>query len=342
MTSSLWDPFWLDNGGVHQNSGVGNKAAFLMRDGGTFNGVTVAPITDPVKVAKIWLGADGLLTAGADYADLAYALQQSCQNLRYTTECASVDQALLAVKMTTRPTAEAAILQASVCATKPFVPTNLFFDTFNRTASSSLGSQWTKAAQAFIDGEASPSVAAGNALLMVTPFSDPGLNDTVTTTNFITLPSSTPASLHFHHLYAFDWTTDPFATQYFDGGFVEIDVEGDGKSWLPLTSWSNGPDKILDGTTGPKAFSGDSRGWTASRASLSSYAGKRVKFRFRVLTDGISAISAGFGWWLDNVRVYTCTKKNPLSIDYNGDGFGDTAVGSPHRDVDNIADVGRG
>jgi len=27
-----------DNGGVHKNSGVNNKAAFLMVDGGTFNG----------------------------------------------------------------------------------------------------------------------------------------------------------------------------------------------------------------------------------------------------------------------------------------------------------------
>src|SRR6476620_5352850 len=30
-----------DNAGVHTNSGVNNKAAFLMTDGGTFNGKTV-------------------------------------------------------------------------------------------------------------------------------------------------------------------------------------------------------------------------------------------------------------------------------------------------------------
>ena len=42
-----------DNGGVHFNSGVNNKAAFLMTDGGTFNGQTVTGL-GIAKVARIY------------------------------------------------------------------------------------------------------------------------------------------------------------------------------------------------------------------------------------------------------------------------------------------------
>ena len=39
---------------------------------------------------------------------------------------------------------------------------------------------------------------------------------------------------------------------------------------------------------------------------MSSFAGKHVKFRFRLLTDGIVSFSQSYGWWLDNVRLYSC------------------------------------
>ena len=46
-------PDELDNGGVHNNSGVNNKAAFLITDGGTFNGQTVTGI-GITKAARIY------------------------------------------------------------------------------------------------------------------------------------------------------------------------------------------------------------------------------------------------------------------------------------------------
>src|SRR5690606_10609233 len=42
-----------DNGGVHINSGIHNKAAYLLMDGGTHNGVTVQKIGKP-KTAQIY------------------------------------------------------------------------------------------------------------------------------------------------------------------------------------------------------------------------------------------------------------------------------------------------
>ena len=44
MTSRFWGFNAADNGRVHTNSGVSNKAFFLLVDGQTFNTYTVSPI----------------------------------------------------------------------------------------------------------------------------------------------------------------------------------------------------------------------------------------------------------------------------------------------------------
>ena len=83
MTSPLYaaDLDEFDDGGAHDNSGVNNKAAFLITDGGTFNGQTVTGI-GLTKAARIYYEADAhLLTSASDYADLYNALQQACANL---------------------------------------------------------------------------------------------------------------------------------------------------------------------------------------------------------------------------------------------------------------------
>ena len=70
-----------DNGGVHHNSGINNKAVFLMVDGGSFNGKTVTAL-GWTKTAAIYYEVNtNLLFSGADYSDLYYALQQACTNL---------------------------------------------------------------------------------------------------------------------------------------------------------------------------------------------------------------------------------------------------------------------
>src|SRR6185436_9182714 len=75
-----------DNGGVHFNSGVNNKAVSLMVDGGTFNGQTVAPL-GIIKTAKIYYEAQThLLISSSDYLDLHDALFQACNNLAGTSD----------------------------------------------------------------------------------------------------------------------------------------------------------------------------------------------------------------------------------------------------------------
>src|SRR5262245_4551513 len=320
MTSPLWTTTAkvqvLDAGGVHKNSGVGNKAAYLMAAGGDFKGQTYTGIGNE-KVARIWYATDQLLTSGADYADLYAVMQQACANLAAVgtggisaADCVSVKAALDATEMS-QPPNEPAIAQASKC---PSGDVNLdkFSDDFNRAASVSIGWKSVETGQASIDGQFQPSQAAGNALFIPDPVNDSAAASRYAYTSAWTALSSTYVTyLHFDQAYSLDWVYGP--NTYFDGARVEIDLYGDGKGWLvpAATAWSNGPDRALVSDhpllPGAKVFAGDSRGWTSSKLSLSSYKGKKVRIRFRMVTDGLPALSAAYGWWLDNVRLYQCS-----------------------------------
>ncbi len=97
-----------DNGGVHINSGIVNKTAYLMTDGGTFNGITVTAV-GITKVAKIFYEAQtNLLISSSDFTGLYDALNQACANLIGTdsitdADCQEVDKALKATKMDKKP-----------------------------------------------------------------------------------------------------------------------------------------------------------------------------------------------------------------------------------------------
>ena len=94
-----------DNGGVHINSGVNNKAAFLMTDGGTFNGQTITG-------ARRHQGRPHLLRGPGEPAHLGqrlrrprqHACRQACTNLIGTdgitaANCTEVSKAVLATEM---------------------------------------------------------------------------------------------------------------------------------------------------------------------------------------------------------------------------------------------------
>ncbi len=104
ITSSFYYCGLWDNGGVHYNSGVGNKAAYLMTDGDTFNGYTVKGL-GYAKVADLFYEVQtNLLTSSASYADLYDALILACGNLKYSEDdCLQVKNALNAVEMNILP-----------------------------------------------------------------------------------------------------------------------------------------------------------------------------------------------------------------------------------------------
>ena len=70
-----------DSGGVHTNSGVNNKAAALLVDGGTFNGQTITAL-GITKTARIYYETETtLLGSGSGYTDLGTFLPRACTNL---------------------------------------------------------------------------------------------------------------------------------------------------------------------------------------------------------------------------------------------------------------------
>lgn len=79
-------PFELEDfGGVHTNSGVGNKLAYLLAEGGNFNGEEIKPIGIP-RTSKLLFGALELLPALANYEIFALALNASAITQGFTLE----------------------------------------------------------------------------------------------------------------------------------------------------------------------------------------------------------------------------------------------------------------
>ena len=307
MTSPLYtaDAGELDAGGVHTNSGVNNKAAYLMVDGGTFNGKTVTGIGVD-KTAKIYYEVNAnLLTSASDYQDLYDALQQACATLTGTggitaADCQSVKDASDAVEMSLQPL-NAPTVVAPFCPPGQS-PTHLFFDDMEDTASGKWvlitlagSSQWS-----YIKGYATSGVTSlwGNDHGAVTDTS-------AAQAASVTLPAGT-AYLHFNHAYGFD----NLGTSYLDGGVVEYSTDG-GSTWAdagglfthggykgPLQSGFGNP------LAGRQAFGGQSNGYGSSRLDLTSLSGLSVRFRFRIATDNNGF--GDYGWFIDDVRIYTC------------------------------------
>ncbi|WP_176560142.1 M4 family metallopeptidase [Brevibacillus dissolubilis] len=88
-----------DNGGVHINSGINNKAAYLLSEGGTFYGVTVNGVGREAT-GKIYYRALTLyLTASSNYANMRQAAIQAATDLygATSTQVAAVKAAYSAV-----------------------------------------------------------------------------------------------------------------------------------------------------------------------------------------------------------------------------------------------------
>lgn len=328
MTSPLYvaDPDLQDNGGIHTNSGVGNKAAYLISQGGTFNGVVVDGIDqgDPTlnKTATLYGQVIERLTSGAGYADLARTLEQTCTELAAAgtagftdADCASVSAAVAATELFESPSVAGAAPPPDVAATCPqgTKKVTLFANPGSmsglRTTTTTL---WTTAPNSSWDVPANARTGT-TSLFGWDPdpgsFGDPS-SSYVETAASVALPAGQPAYLHFDHWRLFEWTGGATPT-YNDGGQVSVFAAPDETG--PFVSqpaaddaWVNGPSEPLtlaDPANPVKGFGGDSHGWTSSRLDLSSLAGQSVKVRWTVRGD---ASGSYLGWYLDNPQLYTC------------------------------------
>jgi len=312
---------YMDGGAVHDNDGVGNKTAYLISQGGTFNGRTMAGIDsgDPTldKTGLLYLDVIPRLTSGAEYADLGRVLTSTCAEFvasstaGFTQEnCDSVATAVAATELSSAPVnAAAAAREAPVkCPTADSVNTLLKrdddgIDGFGFTTTSPL---WGRAPEGIV-----PSYAtSGNeSLFGFDP--DPGLGDpasgSMTSAPFQVDASTGGTHLNFHHAYVMEWDSGG----YYDGGQVVVQKLVNG-SWTTVTGlpWVNGPTRHIIGNTaaGFTGFGGDSRGYGSSELDLSSLAGQTVRVSFTVRGD---EDFSEYGWWIDDVRLYSCADDVP-------------------------------
>jgi len=249
------------------------------------------------------------LTSGSDYSDLYFALQQACSNLIgqkgiTSSDCVQVKNALLAVEMNAQPAPnfnpDAALCPSGLSTGSSL---SLFQDDFE-----SGSTQWTKQNAWSVQDwySTSPTHMFYGDDAQFSNVSSLAMKTRVL------LPAGSKAYLHFDHAFLFDYTLYQGTNYYFDGGVLEYSLNNGG-TWLnaqPLFSAGqnyNGAIYNYQGTTnilkGRSAFVGDSHGYVSSLYDLSSLAGKRVQFRWRLGTDSTVAF---LGWFVDDVQIYTC------------------------------------
>ncbi len=314
MTSTLYAGGIDDNGGVHTNSGVGNKTAYLVSQGGTFGGVDVGTGIDAgdpslTRTATLFLETLRRLPSGASYADLGATLQQACDDLAATGtagftagHCGTVARAVEATELTEQPvTAGSAPAPAvgSQCATGSARST-LWSNPGDFTGLSGDSAHlWLRAPYAPY-GVPANAHSGATSLFAFEP--DPYAYDDAPSSAVymypgVTIPAGSTTYLHFHHWWLME---DP------DGTSVEVWVENaDGTTTeraIPASAWTNGPSSPLpDGSPG---FGGDSHGWTSSRLDLTPWAGRKVHIRWAVHGDYSGSL---LGYYLDDMEIYSCT-----------------------------------
>ena len=299
------DPF-SDAGGVHTNSGVPNHAYALMVDGGTYNGVTITGIGH-VKAGKVQYRAlTRYLVSGSNFLDNYNAIQQSCAELIGTVgitsaDCAEVKKALDAVEMSSAPCGQPQ--KPPLCAPGQTVST-LFFDDLESGPGNWMKSPPTAAW--FYDD----SFATSGVFDLFGDDADRTSDSSIVLNRNFALPAN--ARLQFNHSFDFEAS--------FDGGVIEYSTNG-GASWIDAGSLIRAGanyNRTLDSGNplgGRQAFSAPSFGYTATQLNLSSLAGQNVRFRFRIGTD---ESVGGFGWLIDDVRLYQCTAGGPDLAGLNG------------------------
>ncbi len=316
----------VDGGGVHYNSGVGNKFAYLLTDGDTFRGHTVRGLGIN-KAAQVIYAATQLLTPATDYRGLATALRQACSSLATAgtvtaSDCTSVNEGIAAVSMDTPPAAAPPKTTAACPAgTTPVVDRRDSFESrsaggWNR--SSTLGQQsWYWASENPYGINPVYPTDGGNNLWG----DDPGSAGTGTIAMSSSFPVTASSYLQFDHAFSFD----QFDGEQFDGG-VLLYSTNEGGTWqdagsLITGNGYNGSINVGDGSnplnnqgggiTARPAYVGTSSGYQTSRVGFGAVGTANVRLAFVVGSD--SSIG-DYGWFVDNLRFGHCDPVPTLSV----------------------------
>ena len=330
-----------DGGGVHTNSGVPNHAFAMLVDGKTFNGQTVGAIGF-TKAAHIYYRAQTTYqTRSSDFPAHADALERSCTDLTgamltglyggpnqtiTSTDCAQVSKAMLAVEMRTPPTQ---------CKYQPILAKNppascassttIFSDDFEgglaswtttnaRTGDSPTPYYNWQIKSTLPEGRAGSAAFAFNSTSgTCAPGGDESGTYSLNSKNIVIPAGASTVQLRFDHFVATELE--------FDGGNVKLSVNNGGYVVVPQSKYIyNAPPSQLAGpppvgnNTNPKAGEfawhgadgGSTTGsWGTTVIDLSSLVkpGDSVRIQFDF---GIDGCNGNQGWYVDNVRLYSC------------------------------------
>ena len=283
-----------------------------MTDGDTFNGKTVTGLGIP-KVAKIYFEVQtNLLTSASDYNDLYGALQQACTNLTGTSgitasDCQEVRDAVDATEMNLQPlTARAP--EAPVCPTNQRANT-LFLDDLENPASGNWvteGTGWYYPQNTHPYTGYDATYATSGTTNFYGDTKGTTSDHSIATSAGVAVPAGKTPYLRFNHAYGFQ---DDNAGTNNDGGVLEYSTDN-GLTWTDAGSLitDNGYSGSISSAGsnplgGRQGFVGESNGYLSSRVDLSSLARESIRIRFRI---GEDASVWDEGWFIDDVRVYTC------------------------------------
>lgn len=317
VRSPKWHKGSSDSGGVHRNSGVGNKAAYLMAEGGSFRGYSIKAI-GRTRTARVWYQAlTSRLTSAANYLDLGDALNAGCTDLAGTdgmtfAHCKSVRDAVRATQMDLKPRSWAP-KSAPLCPAGK-TPVYVVDDDLESPGSGAwVATTLVGAKRGWFYPQNPNDIPAWDGSWSSsgkTNFFAPDRSSRSDATMRLKEPVLLPphAYLRFEHGYSFDKDSK----RRYDGGLVEIKIGDDPWRGLSKHFTHGGYNGTLakgygNPLKGRRAFTGNSHGWAQARLDLSPFAGQSIKLRFRMGSD---RAVASRGWYIDDVAIYACARDN--------------------------------
>jgi Zn-dependent metalloprotease len=313
----------LDTGGVHANSGVSNKAAALLTDGGSFNGKSVAGLGIE-KVVRIYYEVQtNLLTPGSDYADLYNALQQACFSLIATNvttagDCQQVTNAVQATEMQLPPVVAGAVPTVAPACVPGQTATTVFADDLENVGatSGSFAHAALTGPDAWEYPPSAPYVAATSGSKNFHALNlDTRSSSVYAKTGGMMLPAG--AFMRFNHAFSFETDILSVLFRYWHVAVLEYysDTGATCLSAAPLVQEGGYTGALMlllsdNPLAGQQAWVGN-RDYGSTRLNLSSLAGQSFRFRFRVGTD--STFGAD-GWFIDDIHIYTCSAGAPAGV----------------------------
>jgi len=306
--------------GVFVNSGVGNKAAYLIAHGGTIQSgnltINFTGIGEEITFS-IFNEALNMLPIAADFYDFYYALLQASKNLGLPDiDTDHVKKAIDFVRMYAAPCKYEPIHGISDkpqckfgCGIEPLFEDNFDTDTSpqNWIKGSSQGNNFWYVPQTSSDigfNQSSANSGKGN----IWAFAQKGPSDTWLAMRNSTQTLPKDSFLFFVHAFIFDASGE--SGNHLNGGVIEYSTDS-GASWNDCSHLSfdehayNG--QISDSSSNPlkgrNAYVGTSNGYIATIIDLSSLEGQHVRFRFRL---GTGADLSFYGWFIDDFQIYTC------------------------------------